>query len=117
MADEVSHFGQNGKNAARSNAAAGRNLGDGIGVASAQQQPQDFGAQEPGGCRAPLADELQNATHGFPALALARLGFVAVDLGRNGRDWPASVKGGFHFFPLAKNDGSQIGESRLVNRE
>jgi hypothetical protein len=67
MADEVSHFGQNGKNAARSDAAAGRNFGDGIGVASAQQQPQDFRSQQPGGCRAALADELQDATHGFTA--------------------------------------------------
>ncbi len=117
MPDEGSHFGQNGKNAARSAAAAGSDLGDGIGVASAQQQPQDFGAQEPGGCRAPLADELQNATHGLTAFAGGRLGFVAVGLVGNGRDWPASVKGGFHFFPLAaKNDGSQIGESRLVSR-
>lgn len=67
MADEVSHFGQNGENAARSAAAAFRNFGDVSGVASAQQQPQDFGTQEPGGCRAALCDELQDATHGFTA--------------------------------------------------
>lgn len=81
MADEVSHFGQNGKHPARSNAAAGRNFGDGIGVASAEKQAQDFGTQEPGGCRAALADELQNATHGLTAFAGGRLGFVAVGLG------------------------------------
>jgi hypothetical protein len=67
MADEVSHFGQNSENTARRAAAAGRNFGDGIGVASAEKQAQDFGTQEPGGCRAALCDELQDATHGFTA--------------------------------------------------
>jgi hypothetical protein len=45
MPDEGSHFGQNGKNAARSAAAAGSDLGDGIGVASAEKQAQDFRSQ------------------------------------------------------------------------
>jgi hypothetical protein len=68
MADEVSHFGQNGENAARSDAAAFRNFGDVSGVACAEKHRQDFRSQQPGGCRASLADELQNATHGLPAL-------------------------------------------------